>query len=407
MSNSMRFVTDLSKGVLGQPDSEELWAEIIAHIPDEVLLKPGVRILSVACGHCTETRLIAKRMLALGISKEAVRDSIWLIDKYQQFTNDAVVRYGFKNVVQKDFLTWEPGMKFDVVVGNPPFQDTHRSGNPLWPLFTKKGFEVVSEDGYVGLITPGRWVLPGHNIKESKIRVWDEYVAKYNPIVVNLGECSRYFSVGSSDDYFSYFVVQKCLNSSQSLTTVTTPAGQFKIRLSAVSWLPYRNCTLTAIEILNKIASKKHDSFQLVWKYDRSHTSLSEVKLDSHQVPVFVGSKTAMFSDHQSELHTNPKVLFKLGRFISYPNRVFIDTVGNISYNSAYVAEIDSGEDVSYLLSDLYIFVALCLFNGSEITAAGYRMLPRLPKRSWTDAELYAHFGLTEEEIAYVKANVK
>lgn len=407
MTNNMRFVTDLSKGVLGQPDSEELWAEIIAHIPDEVLLKPGVRILSVACGHCTEARLIAKRMLALGISKEAVREAIWLIDKYAVFTNFAKDKYGFKNVVQQDFLAWEPDMKFDVVIGNPPFQDSHRSGNPLWPLFIKKGFELVNEAGYVGLIAPGRWVLPGHNIKESKIRIWDEYIAKYSPVVINLGECSRYFSVGSSDDYFSYFVVQKRANTTQSLSIITTVDGRFEVRLSSISWLPYRNCTLTAIEILNKIASKKHCSFQLAWKYDRSHSSLSEVKLVSHQVPVFVGSKTAMYSDHQSELHNKPKVLFKLGRFIPYQDRVFIDTVGDISYNSAYVAEIDLGEDVSYLLSNVYRFIASCLFNGSEITAAGYRTLPRLPKRTWTDAELYAHFGLTQEEIAYIEANVK
>jgi hypothetical protein len=65
--NFCRYLTDFSKGILGQPDSVDLWTEIINHIPDEILLKPDVKILSVACGHGTEAVLIANRMLALGI----------------------------------------------------------------------------------------------------------------------------------------------------------------------------------------------------------------------------------------------------------------------------------------------------------------------------------------------------
>ena len=45
----MKFITDLSKGVMGRADSSEMWEKIITNIPDEVLLKPGVRILIVAC----------------------------------------------------------------------------------------------------------------------------------------------------------------------------------------------------------------------------------------------------------------------------------------------------------------------------------------------------------------------
>ena len=35
----MRFVTDLSKGILGKPDSVEVWEQIISSIPDETFLK--------------------------------------------------------------------------------------------------------------------------------------------------------------------------------------------------------------------------------------------------------------------------------------------------------------------------------------------------------------------------------
>lgn len=135
----MRHVVDLSKGVLGQGDSPEMWTEIISHIPDAVLTKPGVRILVVACGHCTEAKIIAERMIALGVSKKNVNESMYLIDKYSMFTNPAKVVYGFKNVITGDFLTWETDMKFDAVVGNPPYSEGSKL---LYRYFFEKALEL-------------------------------------------------------------------------------------------------------------------------------------------------------------------------------------------------------------------------------------------------------------------------
>lgn len=296
-------------------------------------------------------------------------------------------------------------MKFDVVVGNPPFQDTHRSGNPLWPLFIQKGFGMLNTDGIISMITPGRWVLPGHNIKKDKIRIWDKFISSNNTMLINLGKCSSYFSEGSSGDYFSYFVTQN--SRTQSTTTVISNDSTFLIDLKGVTWLPYRNCNPISIEILKKISSKGHSSFDIVWKFDRSHTELQDTITKTHSFPVFIGKNQFKYSNHKSEFHNCSKILFKLGRFIPYIDRIFIDYQGDVSYNSAYVAQITQNENVDYLRSKLYVFIASCLWNGSEITAEGYRTLPRLPCGSWTDQELYDHFGLTQEEIDYIESQVK
>lgn len=152
----MKFAVDLSKGILGEADPTELWTEIISHIPDSVLLKPNVKILSVACGHCTEAVTIAKRMMALGISKEQVCKSIWVIDKYRQFTNSAKVKYGFKNVITADFMEWETNMKFDAIVGNPPYQDGTKDGgqNKIYNQICKKALTLLTKTGIIAFVTP-------------------------------------------------------------------------------------------------------------------------------------------------------------------------------------------------------------------------------------------------------------
>ena len=148
----MRFVTDFNKGILGKSDSSELWNQIISNIPDSLLLQKDFKILVVACGHATEADVITKRMLSLGRTVSEIKDSIFLIDKYKVFTKD-VLRKGYKNVIKADFLDWETDMKFDIVVGNPPFKDP-RGKNAIYQHFYNKSYQLVKDNGYVALVTP-------------------------------------------------------------------------------------------------------------------------------------------------------------------------------------------------------------------------------------------------------------
>jgi len=380
MSNSMRFVTDLSKGVLGQPDSAELWAEIIAHIPDEVLLKPGVRILSVACGHCTEARLIAKRMLALGISKEAVRESIWLIDKYQQFTNDAVKRYGFKNVVQHDFLTWEPGMKFDVVVGNPPFQSEKRTGTqPLWPLFVKKAHELIADTGYLAMITPNKWCGHTANVIKGNVRLYKD-LFKGKLIYANIQECSKYFpGVGAAANSFSYFVVS---NAGRDVAHIKSLDGEFVVSSDDFEYLPLRLQSKTTASILKKTSNRGSFGFKQV-SVGFANTNSGAIVISMAQRLHY--SKLNIYVDKAAPYTATSK-----------------STVSELAVNTTQAA-VDS-----VFRSAVYRFIHHVFWNNDNFGTTFYNSLPYVDlTRTWTDAELYAHFGLTEEEIAYIEATVK
>ena len=151
----MRFVTDFGKGILGKPDSAEMWRDIISYIPDIVLLKKDIKILCVAFGHGTEADVIVKRMLDLGVDASEIKKSVYLLDKYSVFTKDAT-RRGYKNVIKQDFMEWKSNMKFDVIVGNPPYQDGTKEGgqNKIYNFFAKKSLELLEDDGMLLFITP-------------------------------------------------------------------------------------------------------------------------------------------------------------------------------------------------------------------------------------------------------------
>lgn len=398
MSNSMRFVTDLSKGVLGQPDSAELWAEIISHIPDEVLLKPGVRILSVACGHCTEALLIAKRMLALGISKEAVRESIWLIDKYAVFTNFAKDKYGFKNVVQQDFLTWEPCMKFDVVVGNPPYQDSSNSSSftNIWSEFVLKSAQLSNR--YVCMVTPKTW---GNQVSKENSSSKVFRLIKNHATVVNIDECSRHFpSIGSS---FSYYVIDL----SQSITKCQVVAQTEKF---TINWQqsPFLIKSLTKIgySIIKKL--REHPMLPFV----TSAGTVGDVIAQSdatHPYSVRYSAGTEKWSDTPHQYQFVNKLIFANQTTKNCP----IHAPASAPANRGVFYPVDSDAEANLILR--YFDSKIIKFYISEQRmhhgVLNTQVLRNIPKvdltRTWTDAELYAHFGLTEEEIAYVEANVK
>ena len=65
------------------------------------------------------------------------------------------------NVIQADFLTWDPPHTFDAVVGNPPYNASRLNiGSAVWVKFVRKAIRILSPDGYIAMIHPPGWRKP-------------------------------------------------------------------------------------------------------------------------------------------------------------------------------------------------------------------------------------------------------
>jgi len=215
----MRFITDLKKGILGRPDSPELWQEIVSLIPDSVFLKEDLKILSPAVGHGTEADVLVKRMRSLGLSIDDIKSKIFLLDKYSVFTK-ALKRKGYTNCITADYTTWETDQKFDIILCSPPFQNPHGvNSHALWEDFVKKAHTQIADNGYIAMITPyvGRRKIKSKFFENDFLHFKSEGV-------------SDYFK--NSGSTFCYHVVR------QGKTGALTTIGFNKYDLSKYGFVP-------------------------------------------------------------------------------------------------------------------------------------------------------------------------
>lgn len=163
-----RWKPDPSKGEVFTPT--ELVNEMLDKIPLEVWKNPISIFLDPCMGKGTFLIEIVNRLVYIyGYSLENAISRVYGYDTRLKYIN-FLKRGGFKNVFHKNFLEEEFKMKFDVVLGNPPY---HKKVGPnkteaIWPKFVQKSFEICKEGGYVSLIHPSGWRNFDGKFKETQ-----------------------------------------------------------------------------------------------------------------------------------------------------------------------------------------------------------------------------------------------
>ena len=120
--------------------------EILDHLPDHVWSDPDIQFLDPAMAGGQFLLAIEKRLKAAGHSDENIADRVWGCEEL--FTRVAYVKNWRKavsnNLFKRDALTHDWGdMKFDVIVGNPPFskvaegKQAGKRGQELYIAFYK------------------------------------------------------------------------------------------------------------------------------------------------------------------------------------------------------------------------------------------------------------------------------
>ena len=71
-------------------------------------------------------------------------------------------------------------------------------------------------------------------------------------------------------------------------------------------------------------------------------------------------------------------------------------------------SEMEAMNALSYMKSKFFRFLVLLIKNTQNAMQGVYRFVPLQDfSKPWTDAELYAKYGLTDEEISFIESMIK
>ena len=390
---------------------QSLVNQILDQLPSYVWHDPTIKFLDPAMAGGQFILEIERRLKAAGHSDENIASRVWGCEerlirvKYVQNWHKALSQH----LYVRDALTYDWGdMKFDVIVGNPPYQDTMPDGSRksissnLWTKFIDKSVnELAAQDGWVAMVVPASWAGPTKNLSGGR-RILKDIFANNNTTVLNLDpNLNTYFGqVGST---FSWFVTQRA---PYACTTkvVMNKADHIDMDLTKCESLPRINHVLAYS--INQKYFNRATSDVIAGQYRVSDDQYQEQKTKQYKYPAYhtpaAGGRIWWMKTKHPHYNT-PKVMISLsGKYQPMPDT---GTTGYTDMCLAYL--IKPGETVesaqSVLNSQLFHFIMTANkwsgFNNKQVIRTF--ALPKLNK-VYTDQEIYSLFGLTKDEADFV-----
>lgn len=386
--------------------SPDLIDVMLDFIPNEVWKNGGV-FLDPACGRGTflmkiierlspyhDNNKVASMIFGVDIDKDSVEKTISIVSKTLNVDRNAIVN----NIVRHDFLDWRTNMKFDVVIGNPPYQNGKNSNGgagSLWPVFIKKSFALAKKDGYVSLVTPFSWAsnLSSRNTK---------------PLVENdlqvVFDAKKYFTVGSS---FSAWIAQK--SSYKNKTKFID--YNLELDLNTFKELPL---DLQYIKLLAKIYSVKGPRYKIETDPKAAHSTLlksnpellSDVKTPEHEWRmVRVAQDIVWYKGSEPKNYKDPKVVLARTRADIMPTFYESDVSTNDNTAHFVVESKEVGEAVAKVLThNLYKWL---LKVHKWVGFQPVHIFEKVAIPAIDVKDVYDYFNLTEEERKFIDDNFK
>lgn len=419
-------VSEVEKKLLGEVFTPfELINEILNKLPSEVWTNPNLKWLDPANGIGNFPAVIISRLMD-GLKNEIKdeKDRYRHILKNQLFICDISTKNMFiylnifdpnheydMNYFRGSFLSnvFDSWMKekeinkFDIIVGNPPFQDKHKGfGKNLYEEFHSKSINLLNRNGVLSFITPPNWFSPNGNFKTEFI--------SYNLIYVNVNECSKHFKVGSEFTYYT-IINNTDYNTTEIVSTISKP---FFYDLKNFEFLP-KILSPASLSIHCKFFNKEIDNLNI--ERDQSYSqyskkmkgNISNEKSDIFKYIMYNTSskKGIKYSSVKSPLLGVKKVLMSQSGYL----KPFYDDGEFGVLEHAYFIKVEDkkeGEYIASLLnSKLYRYIIDSYKYSGFISHMIAKNLKYAKIENITDSNIYEYFHLNKEEIDLIEKITK
>lgn len=336
--------------------------------------------------------------------------------------------YAFIHADGRKKVEKELNMKFDVIVGNPPYQMDADGGNrtiPLYNIFVDEAKRLRPK--YISMIIPSRWMAGGLGLNEFR----NEMLADNR--LRKLSDFSKMEALFPGVDFeggVCYFLWDRDNVGKCEVTYVqdTTTVGPLERQLDQHD-IFVRDAR--ALAILNKVQAKKEESLTAILAVDKEFGMTSnwegfrKVKRDG-DIALYYNDKGKRLNGWMSRKSVPKshhlvdfwKVLIPqaYGERGAIPAQVLGPTqivappsVCTQTFLFIYVDSRKAAESAeSYSKTRFFRFLISLRKITQHATRSTYTWVPQQTwDRTWTDADLYEKYGITKNEQDYIAMMVK
>ena len=308
---------------------------------------------------------------------------------------------------------------FDIVIGNPPYQEDGATGdNKLYLRFISKALKELNSN-YLLFVTPYKTI---ENFLHIKNRGYID--SKYNFINLTLGtKLFKQFNVGSSFCY--YLIKNENIENEKTIIKYLDGDNELyeKLNIYTLKKVP-SIVNKTTLSILNKTVFRNDELFNLTVMKKQSGTSVRirkkqienrtvvDIENDIHRYTIIDKLKskgiTKYFYTEPLVGHGDKKVILSKGGSYTFP---IYDSIGELSASdNLLIYKVESDKEGSNFInicnSKLVKFIENIITKGNDMdfswTICNLPAIKGIKENNIDDNYIFDYFKITEEERQYI-----
>ena len=327
-------------------------------------------------------------------------------------------------------------MKFDVIIGNPPYQlnvgvEKEDYAIPLYHKFVLQAKKLRPR--FVSIIMPARWYAGGRGMDDFRADMLQD---NHLRVIHDFPESNDCFSGVHIRGGICYFLWDRdnaglCSISTYMNGTITGPVKRKLLEEGSDTFIRYNQ----SISILHKIYAPHSNNFSSLVSSQTPFgivTSYKGFDQKKHKTDIKL-YKSGHESEHRGQTSFVPIEMVTRGLNLIKAHKVYLgeasSSVGSFPHSiltQPFYGEPDSVCTQSYLVIGPFGSKKECMNVISYISTRVFRFMVLMRKNTqhnmshvfkfvplqdfshpWTDEMLYKKYGLTDEEIAFIESMIR